>query len=185
MTKRAGESSGKHGDKTKPLSESVESLEAVELVKKKKDRLTKVLTKVDTESHFTKNVSNLLTKEPSQRYGGNQAVSNRAVEELKQDFTQKNKISTLESYQKRENDPSLYEAALKKDILENDKDIGDADAEEGLENLARFNEDMSLIALNVFQIYSLFDLVKQENAEIAGWMQELEAQAITVEENQQ
>lgn len=51
---------------------------------------------------------------------------------------------------KRENDPSLYEAALKQDILENDKDLGDADAEEGLENLAKFNEDMSLIALNVF-----------------------------------
>jgi hypothetical protein len=62
----------------------------------------------------------------------------------------KNKISTLDSYMKRENDPSLYEAALKQDILENDKDIGDADAEEGLENLANFNEDMSLIALNVF-----------------------------------
>jgi hypothetical protein len=121
--------------------------------------LTRVLSRVDTEAIFTKNVNNVLQnteREPQVKYKN----SFKMIEELKQDFTLKNKISTLDSYMKRENDPSLYEAALKQDILENDKDIGDADAEEGLENLANFNEDMSLIALNVFQIYSLFDLVQ-------------------------
>jgi len=29
---------------------------------------------------------------------------------------------------------------------------------------------MSLIALNVYQIYNMFDIVKSENAELMGWM---------------
>ena len=54
--------------------------------------------------------------------------------------------------------------------MEEDKDLGDEDEEEGLENLARFNGDMSLIALNVYQINNLFDLVCKENDEIINWM---------------
>jgi hypothetical protein len=56
------------------------------------------------------------------------------------------------------------------EIIEKDENLGDADAEEGLEHLARFNEDMSLLALNVYQIYNLFDLVCKENEEIISWM---------------
>jgi len=52
--------------------------------------------------------------------------------------------------------------------------LGDEDAEQGLEHIAMFNEDMSMIALNVYQIYNLFDLVCRENEEIIGWMQQLE-----------
>jgi hypothetical protein len=52
--------------------------------------------------------------------------------------------------------------------------MGDPDAEEGLEHIARFNEDMSLLALNVYQIYNLFDLVNKENEEIISWMSSLE-----------
>ena len=51
-----------------------------------------------------------------------------------------------------------------------------------MEILARFNEDMSMIALNVYQIYNLFDLVSKENEEIIGWMHTLERQTINVEE---
>ena len=39
-----------------------------------------------------------------------------------------------------------------------------------------------MIALNVFQIYNLFDLISHENEEIIGWMHSLERQTITVEE---
>jgi hypothetical protein len=56
------------------------------------------------------------------------------------------------------------------------------DAEQALEILARFNEDMSMLALNVYQIYNLFDLVSKENEEIIGWMHTLERQTINVEE---
>ena len=60
------------------------------------------------------------------------------------------------------------------EIIEENKDMGDEDAEEGLELLAQFNEDMSLLALNVYHIYNLFDLVCKENEEIISWMQSLE-----------
>ena len=60
--------------------------------------------------------------------------------------------------------------------------MGDVDAEQALEILARFNEDMSMLALNVYQIYNLFDLVSKENEEIIGWMHTLERQTINVEE---
>ena len=35
-------------------------------------------------------------------------------------------------------------------MIEQDETLGDPDAEEALESLARFNEDMSMIALNVY-----------------------------------
>ena len=57
-------------------------------------------------------------------------------------------------------------------------------AEEGLEHLARFNEDMSMVAFNVYQIYNLFDLVCKENEEILSWMQTLEREAVSVEDRQ-
>ena len=43
---------------------------------------------------------------------------------------------------------------------------------------------MSLIALNVYQIYNMFDIVKSENAELMGWMSQLEQETIKVEERQ-
>lgn len=46
-----------------------------------------------------------------------------------------------------------------------------ADAEQGLENLALFNEDMSTISMNVYQIQNLFELISKENEEIICWMQ--------------
>lgn len=57
-----------------------------------------------------------------------------------------------------------------------------ADAEQGLENLALFNEEMSTISMNAFQIYSLFELINKENEEIIEWMQQIERQTINVEE---
>lgn len=67
-------------------------------------------------------------------------------------------------------------------IIEEDEYLGDDDAEQGLENLARFNEDMSMIALNVYQIYNLFDLIGKENEEIINWMHSLEKQTVSAEE---
>ncbi len=49
-----------------------------------------------------------------------------------------------------------------------------ADAEQGIENLALFNEDMSTISMNVYQIQNLFELITKENEEIIGWMNQLE-----------
>jgi hypothetical protein len=49
-----------------------------------------------------------------------------------------------------------------------------ADAEQGIENLALFNEDMSTISMNVYQIQNLFELISKENEEIIGWMSQLE-----------
>jgi len=54
--------------------------------------------------------------------------------------------------------------------------------EKGLEQLAKFNQDMSTIALNFYKIYNLFDLVNKENEEVIGKVQGLEAAAISVEE---
>ena len=53
-----------------------------------------------------------------------------------------------------------------------------------MENLAEFNQDMSLIALNVYQIYNMFDIVKNENQELLSWMGQLERETIKVEERQ-
>ena len=41
---------------------------------------------------------------------------------------------------------------------------------------------MSILALNVFQIYNLFDLVNKENDEVINWMHSLERQTVNVEE---
>jgi hypothetical protein len=57
-----------------------------------------------------------------------------------------------------------------------------SDADRGLENLALFNEEMSTISNNAFQIYSLFELIKTENEEIISWMHQLERQTLGVEE---
>ena len=57
-----------------------------------------------------------------------------------------------------------------------------ADAEQGIENLALFNEDMSTISMNVYQIQNLFELISKENEEIIGWMNQLERQTISMEE---
>ena len=78
------------------------------------------------------------------------------MEELKKDFKNKNKVSTMESYEKKRNDQmSIFskqpnEVISLEEIIEQDENMGDPDAEQGLENLARFNEDMSMIALNVY-----------------------------------
>jgi len=69
-------------------------------------------------------------------------------------------------------------------LIEQDENLGDPDAEQGLENLARFNEDMSMIALNVYQVYNLFDLLGKENEEIISWMHALEKDTINAEEKQ-
>ena len=41
---------------------------------------------------------------------------------------------------------------------------------------------MSILALNVYQIYNLFDIVSKENEEIISMMHTLEKQTINVEE---
>jgi hypothetical protein len=51
-----------------------------------------------------------------------------------------------------------------------------------MEILALFNEDMSTISMNVYQIQSLFELISKENEEIIGWMGQLERQTIGIEE---
>ena len=57
-----------------------------------------------------------------------------------------------------------------------------ADAEQGIENLALFNEYMSTISMNVYQIQNLFELISKENEEIICWMSQLERQTISMEE---
>lgn len=39
-----------------------------------------------------------------------------------------------------------------------------------------------MIALNVYQVYNLFDLIGKENEEIIAWMHSLEKQTIQAEE---
>ena len=46
-----------------------------------------------------------------------------------------------------------------------------ADAERGLENLALFNEEMSNISMNAFQIYTMFELINKENEDVIQMMQ--------------
>ena len=43
---------------------------------------------------------------------------------------------------------------------------------------------MSMIALNVYQVYNLFDLIGKENEEIISWMHTLERETINAEERQ-
>lgn len=69
-------------------------------------------------------------------------------------------------------------------MMEEEKHLYDGDAEAGIEHLARFNEDMSLVAFNVYEIYNLFDLVCKENEEILQWMQTLERETVAVEDRQ-
>jgi len=44
---------------------------------------------------------------------------------------------------------------------------------------------MNIVALNVFQILNLFDMVGKENKELIGWMEELEKEALLTEDKQQ
>lgn len=76
-----------------------------------------------------------------------------------------------------ENDDKLLD-----ELLREDSNLGDKQSEEGLEYLAKFNQDMGILAMNVYEIYSLFDLVNKENEEIVDWMLTLEKQAVEIEE---
>ena len=61
---------------------------------------------------------------------------------------------------------------------------GDQLAEEGLENLARFNEDMAMISRNVFEIYNLFETLDKDNIEKVERLRRVEQQTIELEEIQ-
>lgn len=43
---------------------------------------------------------------------------------------------------------------------------------------------MSMIALNVYQIYNMFELIGKENEEIISWMHSLEQETVNAEERQ-
>ncbi|CDW91576.1 cation channel family protein [Stylonychia lemnae] len=198
----------------KKLQRSNSKKKSQDFLFKKKQRLNNVLSNVDSAPDFTKNVSSLLQSQTqvltqnnnSHRLENNLMQNNdqrnftdnfeenfmrqRQVEELKKAFKNKNKVSTMESYEKKKNDnfsvfnnPNINVPTIQ-EIIEQDETLGDADAEQGLENLARFNEDMSMIALNVYQVFNLFDLIGKENEEIVSWMQSLEKQTIIAEERQ-
>jgi len=96
----------------------------------------------------------------------------------KPEFKKKTEV-TLNKY---DNLVSGLPASTIKEIIDEDQNVGDADAEQALDLLARFNEDMSMLALNVYQIYNLFDMVGKENEEIIEWMHTLERQTVNVED---
>ena len=47
-------------------------------------------------------------------------------------------------------------------------------AENSLDALANFNQDMRTLALNAYQMQELMSLAMDENDLILGWMQQLE-----------
>jgi len=52
-------------------------------------------------------------------------------------------------------------------------------------NIAKFNQDMGLIALNMFEIFNVFDLTKKGSQNIEETIQNIESQNIIIEKRQE
>ena len=59
--------------------------------------------------------------------------------------------------------------------------LGDEAAEDSLEALVSFNEDMKTLALNAYQMQDLLDCALEENDLILEWMQQLENSTLEAE----
>lgn len=121
----------------------------------------------------------------------------KQLDELKSKFTKRNKVSTFASYENKQrrmpsqiiSRPSSQnkDASSATDRIDMTRQSQQeleaeiklaaaayADAERGLENLALFNEEMSSISMNAFQLYTMFEIISKENEEIISQMQQIE-----------
>lgn len=59
--------------------------------------------------------------------------------------------------------------------------LGNSKAEDALEALVQFNEDMNTIGLNAYQLEELLENLLEEHSELILWMNDLETQTLEVE----
>ena len=68
-------------------------------------------------------------------------------------------------------------------MLKNEEDLGDEAAENSMEALVQFNEDMKVLALNTFQINELMDYAMLENDTMVKWLTDLEEETLRAEDD--
>lgn len=103
-------------EQTKPFPNDEDKLneqKAATFLKLKQERMNRFLNNLDPDSDFTKNVSDLLTQENNQNIMQDRNIektadanrtklsSQKQIDLLKMEFAQKNKVQTLESYEKK------------------------------------------------------------------------------------
>ena len=70
-----------------------------------------------------------------------------------------------------------------KDLIDSNPEMQDDVAENSLEALVSFNEDMKTLALNAYQMQDLLDSALEENDLILQWMNKLEGATFKAEED--
>ena len=79
--------------------------------------------------------------------------------------------------------PYFNEMKDLKTLVENNPNLGDEVAENSLDALVSFNEDMKTLALNAYQMQELLDAALEENNVILEWMQQLEDGTLDAEKD--
>eukprot|EP00347_Sterkiella_histriomuscorum_P015168 403358060 len=148
------------------------------------------------------NTHQMETPKLKPRQDSSRIDSQGKIQELKTQFEKKNKVSSRQSYdlhtsqfadqlsqayqqsQNFDKSQALISTEKGKDIKILEEEEGDDLAEEGLENLAQFNQDMNMIARNVFEIYNLFDILEKDNQYAIERMHQVESKTIELEELQ-
>lgn len=79
--------------------------------------------------------------------------------------------------------PYFNEMKDLKTLVEDNPNLGDEVAENSLDALVSFNEDMKTLALNAYQMQELLDAALEENNVILEWMQQLEDGTLDAEKD--
>lgn len=138
------------------------------------------------------------TSDGKLRYG-----NSKKMENIKQDYINGgNKIPSIKEVEEKANQRNQAEEELKKfreqaleklpffqdvndikDLIESNPEMQDEVAENSLEALVSFNEDMKTLALNAYQMQDLLDSALEENDLILQWMNQLEGATFKAEED--
>lgn len=124
------------------------------------------------------------------------------MEQIKKEYLGNNKLPDIQEIEDRANNLSkaeqeltkLREQALEKlpyfqdindikDLIDSNPEMQDDVAENSLEALVSFNEDMKTLALNAYQMQDLLDSALEENDLILQWMNKLEGATFKAEED--
>lgn len=124
------------------------------------------------------------------------------MEQIKKEYLGNNKLPDIQEIEDRANNLSkaeqeltkLREQALEKlpyfqdindikDLIDSNPEMQDDVAENSLEALVSFNEDMRTLALNAYQMQDLLDSALEENDLILQWMNKLEGATFKAEED--
>ena len=137
------------------------------------------------------------TSDGKLRYG-----NSKKMENIKQDYLGNNKLPNIKEIEEKANHRNAAEEDLRKfrdqaleklpyfqdvndikDLIESNPEMQDEVAENSLEALVSFNEDMKTLALNAYQMQDLLDSALEENDLILKWMNQLEESTFKAEED--